>query len=199
MSFKALISRKTYSLFVLLGAIFASTSAFADGHGDDETVNIALDRDIHAAITYLLGTSETARELADSAQGALVFPNVTRAGFLLGIQYGDGALIKRRASGEGYYISKYYSLKSSSYGLQAGVQTFGYVMALMTDVAVEHIETSGGWELGVGPTIVAVDAGTAITFSTKTTDADIYAFTFSQSGLMAGLGIIGTKISRLNK
>ena len=199
MNFKAVVPTKTFSFIFLLTAIFTTTSAIADGHGDDEAVNVALDRDIHAAITYLLETSEAARELADAAQGALVFPNVTKAGFLVGIQYGDGALIKRRASGEGYYISKYYTLKSASYGLQAGIQTFGYVMALMSDAAVEHVETSSNWELGVGPTIVAVDAGTATTFSTKTADADIYAFTFGQEGLMAGLGIQGTKISRMNK
>jgi lipid-binding SYLF domain-containing protein len=108
-------------------------------------------------------------------------------------------LVKRRASGEGYYISKYYTLKSASYGLQAGVQTFGYVMLLMTDLAVEKVETSENWELGVGPTIVAVDEGTAMTFTTKTAKADIYAFTFGQEGLMAGLGLQGTKISRMNK
>lgn len=199
MSFKALISQKTYSLFFLLGAFFVSSAAIADGHGDDKMVDVALDRDIHAAITHLLDTSEVARSLADSAQGALVFPNVTKAGFVVGIQYGDGALVKRRAGGEGYYISKYYTLKSASYGLQAGVQTFGYVMALMSDVAVEKVETSQNWELGVGPTIVVVDEGTAATLSTETAQADVYAFTFGQSGLMAGLGIQGTKISRINK
>jgi lipid-binding SYLF domain-containing protein len=198
MIYKALVSKTVYSLFFLLGLTFINTSAIADDHSD-ESVKVALDRDIHAAIKHLLDTSETARELADSAQGALVFPNVTKAGFVVGIQYGDGALIKRRASGEGYYISKYYTLKSASYGLQAGVQTFGYVMALMTDAAVEQVETSQNWELGVGPTIVAVDAGTAMSFTTETAKADIYAFTFGQEGLMAGLGIQGTKISRMNK
>lgn len=198
MNFKALVSTKTFSFFFLLAAIFTTTSAIADDHGD-ENVNVALDRDIHAAITHLLDTSELARSLADSAQGALVFPNVTKAGFVVGIQYGDGALIKRRASGEGYYISKYYTLKSASYGLQAGVQTFGYVMALMSDVAVEKVETSQNWELGVGPTIVVVDEGTATSLTTETAQADVYAFTFGQSGLMAGLGIQGTKISRMNK
>jgi len=197
MNFKALVSKTAYSLFFLLGVTFI-TSAIADDHGD-ESVKVALDRDIHAAIKHLLDTSELARSLADSAQGALVFPNVTKAGFVLGIQYGDGALIKRRASGEGYYISKYYTLKSASYGLQAGVQTFGYVMALMSDVAVEKVETSQNWELGVGPTIVVVDEGTAATLTTETAQADVYAFTFGQSGLMAGLGIQGTKISRMNK
>lgn len=197
MNIKNLTCRKVYSLFFLLATFFASTSAIADS--DDEAEKIALDRDIHAAISHLLETSEAARNLADSAQGALVFPNVTKAGFVVGIQYGDGALVKRRASGEGYYISKYYTLKSASYGLQAGIQTFGYVMALMTDAAVEHVETSSNWELGFGPTIVVVDKGAATTLTTETAKADIYAFTFGQSGLMAGLGIQGTKVSRMNK
>lgn len=198
MNYKTLASKTAYSLFFLLGFAFTTTSAIADDHAD-ESVKVALDRDIHAAIKHLLDTSEAARDLADMAQGALVFPNVTKAGFVLGIQYGDGALIKRRASGEGYYISKYYTIKSASYGLQAGIQTFGYVMALMTDAAVEQVETTQNWELGVGPTIVAVDAGTAMTFTTETAKADVYAFTFGQEGLMAGLGIQGTKISRMNK
>ena len=197
MNIKNLTCRKIYSLLFLLATFFASTSAIADS--DDEAEKIALDRDIHAAISHLLETSEAARNLADSAQGALVFPNVTKAGFVVGIQYGDGALVKRRASGEGYYISKYYTLKSASYGLQAGIQTFGYVMALMTDTAVEQVETSSNWELGFGPTIVVVDKGTASTLTTETAQADIYAFTFGQSGLMAGLGIQGTKVSRMNK
>jgi len=69
----------------------------------------------------------------------------------------------------------------------------------MSDAAVEQVETTQNWELGVGPTIVAVDAGTAMTFTTETAKADVYAFTFGQEGLMAGLGIQGTKISRMNK
>jgi lipid-binding SYLF domain-containing protein len=179
-------------LLLLLGVMFVTTSATAD---DDAA---ALDNDVRAAIELLVETTPAAKELAATAKGALVFPNVTKAGFLVGVQYGNGALIKRKQGG-GYYISKYYSLKSGSYGFQAGVQHFGYAMLLMTDTAVEYIETSSGWEVGVGPTIVAVDEGAAKTFTTTTTDDDIYAFTFGQEGLMAGMGLQGTKITRMNK
>ena len=80
-----------------------------------------------------------------------------------------------------------------------GMQTFGYVLALMTDLAVETVETSKGWELGVGPSIVVVDAGLAKTLTTKTAKSDVYAFTFGQKGLMAGLGLQGSKITRMSK
>jgi lipid-binding SYLF domain-containing protein len=162
--------------------------------------NEALDGDIHAAIQHLLKTSPEARELASSAKGALVFPNVVKAGFLVGGLYGNGALVRRKAEG-GYYIANYYTLAAGSYGLQAGVQTFGYDLALMTDAAVEYVETSKGWEFSMGPSIVVVDKGTAGTLvSTRlTSNAEVYAFTFGQKGLMAGLGMQGSKITRLNK
>ena len=156
----------------------------------------ALDRDVHAAIQLLLNTSPAAKRLAPGAKGALVFPNIVKAGFLVGVQYGNGALVRRKKAG-GYYIANYYNISSVSYGLQAGVQSFGYVMALMTDAAVEHVETGHGWELGVGPSIVIVDAGLAKTLTTETAKSDVYAFTFGQKGLMAGLGLQGTKITRL--
>ncbi len=156
----------------------------------------ALDRDVHAAIQLLLNTSPAAKKLAPSAKGALVFPNIVKAGFLVGVQYGNGALVRRKQGG-GYYIASYYNLSSASYGLQAGVQSFGYIMALMTDAAVEHVETSNGFELGVGPSIVVVDEGFAKTMTTETAKSDIYAFTFGQKGLMGGLGLQGTKVTRL--
>ena len=68
----------------------------------------------------------------------------------------------------------------------------------MTDAAVQHVETSSGWELGAGPSIVIVDSGIAKTFSTKTANADVYAFTFGQKGLMAGMGLQGSKITKLD-
>ncbi len=158
----------------------------------------ALDRDVHAAIKLLLNTSPAAKRLAPGAKGALVFPNIVKAGFLVGVQYGNGALVRRKRGG-GYYIANYYNITSASYGFQAGVQSFGYVMALMTDAAVENVETGAGWELGVGPSIVIVDAGLAKTLTTETAKDDVYAFTFGQKGLMAGMGLQGSKITRLNR
>jgi lipid-binding SYLF domain-containing protein len=179
----------TRVLFLIL--VFSAFSVSAE----DRT---ALDNDIHAAIKHLLDTTPAARELAKTAKGALVFPNVKKAGFIAGIQYGNGALVRKKQGG-GYYIANYYNITSASFGYQAGVQKFGYVMALMTDAAVEHVETSRGWELGVGPSIVVVDAGKAKTLTTETIKNDVYAFSFGQEGLMAGAGIQGTKVSRLNK
>jgi lipid-binding SYLF domain-containing protein len=193
MKYMNLLSSKLLSLFLLIGVTFGPLPASAGNR-------TALDNDVHAAIALLKKTSPTARILASSGKlkGALVFPTIVKAGFILGVQYGNGALVRPKQGG-GYYIARYYNITSASYGLQAGVQSFGYVMALMTDAAVEHVETSAGWELGVGPSIVIVDEGMAKTLTTETLKSDVYAFTFGQQGLMAGLGLQGTKITRLNR
>ncbi len=191
MNYLHFLTPRLFFFFLVIGLTFGSLSAVAEDRS-------ALDNDVHAAITLLLNTSPAAKRLASSAKGALVFPNITKAGFVLGVQYGNGALVRAKQGG-GYYIANYYSIKSASYGLQAGVQSFGYVMALMTDRAVQHAETSRGWELGVGPSIVVVDAGMARTLTTETAKSDVYAFTFGQKGLMAGMGLQGSRIKRLNR
>ncbi len=191
MNYTYVLSSRFFPLFFLIGVTFGSLSAAAEER-------TALDNDVHAAIAQLLETSPAAKRLSSSAKGALVFPNVVKAGFMVGVLYGDGALVRAKQGG-GYYIASYYNMSAVSYGFQAGVQAFGYVLALMTDAAVENVETSQGWELGVGPSIVIVDAGMAKTLTTETAKSDVYAFTFGQKGLMGGLGLQGTKVTRMNK
>ncbi len=153
----------------------------------------AIDQDVDAALSKLFETTPVAKELAGKAKGILLFPNVVKAGFIVGAQYGDGALRKK-----GKTVG-YYNIVAGSYGLQAGAQAFGYAMLLMTDSAVSYLEKSKGWEIGVGPSIVIVDEGMAKTLTTTTLKDDVYGFIFGQQGLMAGLGLQGSKITRIKR
>ncbi len=76
-------------------------------------------------------------------------------------------------------------------------QSFAEAIFLMTDAAVNYLHNSDGWSLGMGPSIVVVDAGTAKSMTSTTLQSDVYAFIFGQQGLMAGLGLQGQKITRL--
>jgi len=87
---------------------------------------------------------------------------------------------------------------AASYGLQAGVQGFSYVLFFMSDSALEYLDKSDGWEVGTGPSLVIVDKGMAKSLSTTTLHDDVYAFIFGQKGLMAGIGIQGSKITRIH-
>jgi len=150
----------------------------------------AVDAEVVAALNNLYASEPVAKMVGEKAKGILVFPNIVKAGFVVGAQYGDGALLKN-----GKVVGHYRSL-AGSYGLQAGVQSFGYAMFLMTDEALEYLDNSKGWEIGVGPTIVILDKGKAASMTTTTLKDDVYAFIFSQKGLMAGIGLQGSKITR---
>ena len=151
-----------------------------------------IDKKAATALESLYAGSPVARDLAKTAKGILVFPDVVKAGLVVGGQYGEGALlVNGRTAG-------YYNTVAASYGLQAGAQGFGYAMFLMNDEAMKYLDKSEGWEVGVGPTVVVMDEGMAKSFTTSTAKDDIYAFIFDQKGLMAGLGIQGSKISKIN-
>jgi len=151
-----------------------------------------IDRDANAALALLYQTTPAAVQLAPTAKAILIFPSIVKAGFLVGAQYGDGALRK------GGKTVAYYNMTAASYGLQAGVQSFGYAMFLMTDAAVAYLDQSRGWEIGVGPSIVIVDEGMGKSLTTTTAKDDVYGFIFGQKGLMAGLGLQGSKITRID-
>ena len=152
-----------------------------------------LDKDSAQALNTLYQTSAVAETLSKTAKAVLVFPNVVKAGLVFGGSYGEGVLMK------GAKVVDYYNTVTGSWGLQIGGQSYSYAVFLMTDNAVKYIEDTKGWELGVGPTVVVVDEGVAKNISTSSLKDDAYAFIFSQQGLMAGVSIEGTKISRIDR
>ncbi len=150
-----------------------------------------INRDVTASLTTLYQTTPGAKTLASRAKGILVFPNIVKAGLIVGGQYGDGAL---REKGK---TVAYYRSFAGSFGLQAGVQSFGYVLFFMDDASLRYLEESEGWEIGTGPSVVILDKGFAKNLSSTTLRKGIYAFIFDQKGLMAGLGLQGSKITRI--
>jgi lipid-binding SYLF domain-containing protein len=152
-----------------------------------------LNRDVKSALENLYAKSPQAKALGEKAKGILVFPGIVKGGFIVGGQYGEGALLK------GGKTTGYYNTVQASYGLQAGVQKYGYAMILMTDSALDWIDKSDGWEIGTGPSIVVMDTGAASSATTTTLQSEVYAFFFDQKGLMGGLGLQGTKITKIKK
>jgi lipid-binding SYLF domain-containing protein len=152
-----------------------------------------LNRDGAQALKRLYANNKAARLLGQKARAVLVFPRMVKAGFMFGGQVGEGVLTKRGKT------AGYYNSVAASYGLQAGVQTFGYALFFMNDGALSYLDSSAGWEVGVGPSLVVVDSGVAKSLTSTTLTQDVYAFIFDQKGLMAGLGIQGSKITKISK
>ena len=171
-------------LTAVIAALLAPLAAIAADHA-------ALERDAHKAYQKLVATVPAAKSLSSTAAGILVFPKITKAGFVVGGQTGDGVLFR------GGKAVGYYNTSGASYGMQAGAQQYGYTMFLMNEKALNSLTANEGFEVGVGPSIVVMDEGMGKTTTNKTATEDIYAFIFSQKGLMAGLGLQGNKITRM--
>ena len=177
------------SLFIALAVTLpmaASAPAFAASKADLESSS-------KAALNQLVSQNPGAKALNAKAVAVLVFPKVTKAGLGVGGQFGEGVLWRKgKAAG-------YYNTAGASYGLQAGAQQFGYAMFFMNQKALDSLSSTQGFEVGVGPSVVVMDEGKAKNITSGTLTEDIYAFIFSQKGLMAGLGIQGNKITRIEK
>lgn len=179
LSFRHFIALLSLSLATAFGSI-----AFAQSHAE-------LERDSRAALNNLIAQNQTAKDLNAKAVAVLVFPDVKKAGFIIGGQYGEGVLWR------GDKAAAFYNTGGASVGLQAGAQEYGYALFFMTEEAVKALNAADGFEVGIGPSIVVVDQGYAKATTTTTIKDNIYAFIFSQKGLMAGIGIQGNKITKI--
>jgi len=179
-----------FSVVAILCAIFVAAGMVMPRPAIAETA-AEIDRDVDSALLKLYAKTPAAKELSKVAKGILVFPDVVKAGLIVGAQYGTGAL---RVGGK---TVGYYNTVAGSYGLQAGAQKFGYALFFLTKPALDYLSKSAGWEIGVGPSVVVVDKGLASSLTTTTAKSEIYAFFFSQEGLMAGAGLQGSKITKI--
>jgi lipid-binding SYLF domain-containing protein len=145
------------------------------------------------ALGELTAQVPAAKAAHSKAVAVLVFPSVTKAGLMVGGQYGEGVLWRKGKP------AGYFNTTGASWGMQAGAQKYGYAMFFMTEKALKYLDSSEGFEVGTGPSVVVVDSGVAKNVTSSTLTEEIYAFVFSQKGLMAGMGLQGNKITRLDK
>jgi lipid-binding SYLF domain-containing protein len=170
----------TVLLLLPTGPALASNGAEIDAKAD-----LALER--------LLRESEIAREVNDRAIAVLVFPDIVKAGFGVGGQYGEGAL--RR---DGATIG-YYNIAAASFGLQIGAQSFSQAVFFMTEDALAFLDKSEGFELGADAKVALANEGLGYNVTTSTIQDPIIAFVFGQQGLMAGVTIEGSKITQIER
>jgi len=174
---------------IVAGVPFGS-GAFAQGPLNAPSAS-EIDGKVTASLNELYSQNEAARALAAKAKAILVFPDIRKGAFIVGAQYGYGALRK------GSRTAAYYRTSAASYGFQGGVKKFAYALFFMTDSSVDYLDKSGGWAIGTGPSVVVVDQGMARSLTTTSLRSDVYAFVFGQSGLMGGMGIEGSKVTKI--
>jgi len=152
----------------------------------------SLQYDARAALNQLYATSPKARGLGARATAVLIFPKVVKVGFMVGALSGNGALFEQGR------VTRFFNISAASFGFQAGAQTYSYALFFITNSGLQYLKNSRGWSVGVGPSVVVLDKGWATSQTSTTLTQDVYAIVYGQSGLMAGAGLEGSKISPIN-
>ena len=181
-------SQPTY-LFIILALTCVSSAALAPQVHAAGAAQI--NRDARRALQDLYAINPKAKAIGARAAAILVFPSVKKGGFVVAAHHGEGALMN------GGRTIGYYRTVAASYGFQAGIQKFGYALFFMNQQSMAHLHDQGGWELGSAPSLVVVDKGVSKSLSTTNLKKGIYAFFFSQKGLMGGSGLQGSKITEI--
>ena len=184
----------TFTRRSIAAAVLALTSLFsplaASAAHADPAAQLTADgvRTLHK----LEAVEPRSRFFAKHAKAILVFPSILKAGFVFGGETGNGVLLKQgKADG-------FYNLTGGTWGLQIGGEDFGYVVFFMTDSALDYLKKSDGFAAGTGPSIVVINKGAGAEANTTTLTHDVYAFPFGEKGLMAGIDIKGSKITRIH-
>ena len=171
-------------LFLGFSLIIGSSMALAKtGQEIDVSVDVALEqfkKDIKGGEEFL-----------KSAKGILVFPDVVKAGFVVGGAYGEGAL---RIDGK---TVDYYNTAAASWGWLVGAQSVRIIIVFMQEGALEKFRASQGWEAGVDGNVTLVNIGASGAIDTTNIKDPIVAFAFGNKGLMADLSLTGTKYTKI--
>lgn len=179
------------NLLPLAAAIgIAPTMLAGTPHAANAATRAEIDGEVANALRTLRAQENT-RPLFAGAKSILIFPRILSGGFIVGGQYGQGALIA------GDSTLGYYNIAGASFGFTIGAQVAGLAMFFMTDAARAALDAASGWEIGTGPTVVALDQGLQANITSTTLSEPVYAISFSQQGLMASLSINGSKITRI--
>lgn len=169
--------------FTFVFSLLAAASYAKTKEEIDASTRAAMDRfkkEVKGGTEYLKG-----------AKGVLVMPRVKKAGFVVGGQFGEGAL---QVGGK---TVDYYSLASGSIGFQIGAEQYDIVILFMTDEVFNRFRKSEGWEAGVDAEVTIIKAGANLTVETLRSQHPVAGFVFDQKGLMAGVSVKGAKFSKI--
>ncbi len=178
-------SLRVVVLITVISAFLSSYSLAKTAREIDTSVDVAIER-FHKQV-------KGAEEFVKTSKGMLVMPNVKKGAFIVGGEYGEGAL---RVGGKSV---DYYNTISGSIGFQIGGQSKDIILLFMTDAALRKFRAGKGWEAGVDGNVAFISVGTGAQADTATLKDPIVGFVFDAKGLIADISLKGAKFSKIDK
>lgn len=168
-----------------------TTTGSGESGATDAAKRASIDASVDGTMSRLYTTVSGSRELVSKAQGVLVFPSVVQAGFIVGGEYGEGALLINGST------VGYYSTASGSFGLTVGAQSKAIVFLFMTSDALQQFRSSKGWTVAGDASVALIKVGANGAIDTTTATAPVEVIVMTNAGLMADVSLSGTKVTPL--
>ena len=150
-----------------------------------------IDASIESAIERFTDEITGGQTYLDGARGVLVIPKMIKAGLVLGVEYGEGALVVDNIK------VQYYRAFSGSLGLQLGIGSKDLIILFYDDEAMDDFLYSSGWQVGVDGSVAILDMGAGGSLDSTEAEDPIVGFVFGHKGLIAGLSLEGTKFTKI--
>ncbi|MGF6963772.1 lipid-binding SYLF domain-containing protein [Paraburkholderia sp. WC7.3g] len=186
----------TLALSTMAASLALAGCTTTGGGGESAATDAAkrqqIDAAVNGAMSKLFDTVQGSHELLSKAQGVLVFPSVKKAAFIVGGEYGEGALHVGGAT------VGYFSTAAASFGLQAGAQSTAVFFLFMTQDSLTKFRNSAGWSVGGDVSVSLLKVGANGAIDTSSATAEVIAIVLTNAGLMADVSLAGTKVTRMN-
>ena len=190
------LSNRKYGFYWFSVVLVAFTWSIMMAHplyGAEKSNAAKIDDSVNEALQRFYTQVEDGKEIAKRAKGLLVLPNVGKGALIVGFEYGRGALRV------GDKTVDYYSMASGSLGLQIGGEAKDIIITFNNDDALKRFRTAKGWEAGVDGSVAIAKWGAGEDINTQNFKDPIVGFVFGNKGLMAGVSIEGSKITKVEK
>ena len=180
------VNNYSIRLFILSALLF--TFSASSTAASKEEIDIKVAGALEKFKTDVVGGDK----FLEKAKGVLVFPEVVKAGFGVGGEYGEGALLI------GGNTVDYYNTAAASIGFQLGAQLKTILLVFLQQEALDKFRASSGFEIGVDGSVALIELGVGKDINTMNITDPIVGFVISNKGLMYNLTLEGSKISKIN-
>lgn len=170
----------------------AALSGCASTPQKDKGDRAVLKTSVDVALARFYTEATNARHIVQSAQGVLVCPTITKAGFVFG---GEGGTCAMQINGR---TTEYYRASAFKAGLVAGAESYSLLLVFNDIAALANFrEGTRNWQVGGNLSVSIAKKGASGGFDTKTMGATTTVFVYGQAGLMGDISVDGSTFKKL--
>ena len=187
---KGWVGIRSFAFATVIAALLVGLAAPGAMAKDEEDAQGLVDKS-RITLTGFMGDTKNYEWLnanINKAKGVMIYPQVLKAGFVLGGSGGTGVLLVKDAKTGAWSNPAFYAMGAVSFGLQAGGESAEVILLVMSQKGVDSLLTNK-FKLGADASIALGPVGSGA----KAELADFYSFSKSK-GLYAGMNLTGSVI-----